>query len=421
MRYPQQRPRKIALGQAATLPLTIAVFVSVVAMQPARAQSYQVIYEFNGNSGYNPPAGMIFDSAGNLYGTTSAGGGAIDFGTAFELSRSGSGWALSTLHAFDWNPNQQFSDGADPHAPLVFGPDGSLYGTTGSGGLPASGGTVFELTPSGDTWTETILYRFTGGADGGEPASAVTFNQSGNLYGTTSNGGKLRDGTVYELSPVNGGWRETVIWNFGVFTSDGETPFSNVILQQGNLYGTTVFGGTGNGTVFELVPAATTWREKVLYRFTGGNDGGNPIAGLIPDHAGNMWGATSSGGSGGGGTIFELTPSGSGWEFHLIYSLSGYGGQGGPFANLAFDQAGNLYGTTYADGANHVGTVFKLTNSNGNWVYTDLHDFDGTDGEYPESSLTFDASGTLYGTTNAGGTGTGCNATCGVAFEITPQ
>ena len=176
MRYPQQRPRKIALGQAATLPLTIAVFVSVVAMQPARAQSYQVIYEFNGNSGYNPPAGMIFDSAGNLYGTTSAGGGAIDFGTAFELSRSGSGWALSTLHAFDWNPNQQFSDGADPHAPLVFGPDGSLYGTTGSGGLPASGGTVFELTPSGDTWTETILYRFTGGADGGEPASAVTFN-----------------------------------------------------------------------------------------------------------------------------------------------------------------------------------------------------------------------------------------------------
>jgi len=161
-------------------------------------------------------------------------------------------------------------------------------------------------------------------------------------------------------------------------------------------------------------------REGAL-QVTGGNDGGNPIAGLIPDHAGNLWGATSSGGSGGGGTIFELTPSGSGWEFHLIYSLSGYGGQGGPFANLAFDQAGNLYGTTSADGANHVGTVFKLTNSNGNWVYTDLHDFDGTDGEYPESSLTFDASGNLYGTTNAGGTGTGCNATCGVAFEITPQ
>jgi len=205
-----------------------------------------------------------------------------------------------------------------------------------------------------------------------------------------------------------------------VSVTDAEVPFSNVVYYQGNLYGTTVFGGTGHGTVYELVPAATTWHEKILYRFTGGNDGGNPTAGLTLDHAGNLWGATSFGGSDGGGTVFELTPSGSGWEFNLIYNFSGYGVQDGPYANLTIDQLGNVYGTTYSDGANRAGSVFKLTNSNGNWVYTDLHDFDGTDGEYPLGSLAIDRSGNLYGTTVDGGYGDGCTVDCGLAFEITP-
>jgi uncharacterized repeat protein (TIGR03803 family) len=373
-------------------------------------------------SGYNPAAGMAIDGSGNLYGTTSIGGGSSGLGTAFELSHSGSGWNLTALHVFNWNNSELAGDGADPHAAVVIGPDGSLYGTTCCGGLPASGGTVYKLTQANGAWKETILYRFSLGANGGNPQSAVTFDQSGNLYGTTPAGGRLNQGTVYKLSPGNGGqWRETVLWNFGTLSNDGLNPFGNVVLDRsGNIYGTAETGGAHrNGTVFELVPSGSGWTEKILYSFTGATDGGFPVAGLISDQAGNLYGATSLGGSGGGGTVFELTPSGSNWEFHVLYGLPGPGGQTGPFANVALDHTGNIYGTTYADGANRLGSVFKLAPSGGSWVYTDLHDFNGTDGEYPESNITVDSSGNLYGTTVGGGTGTGCNTTCGVAFEIT--
>jgi uncharacterized repeat protein (TIGR03803 family) len=398
--------------------LKIALLLILAAAQFGQAQTYQVIYNFNGGAtGQNPAAGMILDSNGNNLGRGRRCG-------RRNCIRAIALWFrmnLTPLHIFDWNPSQGIQgDGASPHAALVFGPEGKLYGTTASGGLPVSEGTVYQLSDGGGGWSESVLYRFKSNDDGIVPQSSVTFDQAGNMYGTTSNGGTGNRGTVYELSPVNGGWQEKVLWSFGISLTDGEIPFGNVVLDDaGNLYGTTVFGGARYGTVFELVPSGSDWKEKTLHTFQLSTDGGYSEAGLTPDSAGNLYGTTSAGGPNGGGTVFELTPSGGGWDFHVIYAFSWNGEQTGPFGGVTFDSEGNLLGTTYAEG-NGVGSVFKLTRSGNNWVYSDLHDFDETDGAYPQGNLVLDSSGNVYGTTVAGGTGTGCAATCGVAFEINP-
>ena len=396
-----------------------ALLVSVVALQ-ARAQTYQVIYNLTGTTGSNPPAGLAVDSSGNLYGTGS-GGGVYGEGTVFELSPSGSAWDATVLHNFNWNPQQQTSDGANPHAAVVFGPNGSLFGTTGSGGDPQSGGTVFELSHSGGIWNESILHAFTFGSDGGNPFASVVFDPSGNLYGTTISGGTSNFGVVYELSATSG-WQETVLWDFGATPGDGLNPVSNITFNLGgHIYGTTESGGLyRNGAVYELTKYGSIWEERTLYSFKGATDGEFPVGGLIADAANNLYGTTSLGGPNGGGTVFELTPSGTTWQFHLLYAFQGNGQQTGPFGGLVMDSTGALYGTTYAD-ALGVGNVFRLAPSGGNWVYTDLHDFtDSPDGAYPVGSLVFDAHGNLYGTTGAGGSGTGCAATCGTVFEVTP-
>lgn len=427
---------------AAVLFIGIAVLTTT-----AQAQTYTVLHSFSGKGdGATPSAGLSIDRAGNLYGVTLAGGSgsctggpATGCGTAFKLTPKGSDWVLNSLYSFQGITE---NDGAAPWARLVFGPDGStLYGTTVEGGegsctdphyFPGCG-TVFSLRPGVTAcksalcgWDETILHRFTGGTDGRYPDFAdVVFNNAGNLYSTTGYGGLYGScgsggiaacGTVYELTPSGGDWNETVLYNF-MGGSDGGAPYGGVIFDQaGNLYGTTSGDGAGgDGTVFQLTPSGS---KNTLYTFQGGNDGYWPFAGLIMDLSRNLYGATYYGGMGGGGTVFKLMPSGSGWEFSTIYSFTG---SAGPWANLIIDQAGNLYGTTYADGKHGKGSVFELTPLGSSWELKDLHDFTGdTDGGNPYGSLVFDNQGNLYGTASTGGTGSACTGGCGVAFKITP-
>ncbi len=408
--------------------------------QTAEAQKYTVIRNFlGGPDGEEPAYGLTIDSAGTLYGSTFEGDAGT--GTIYELTNQGSSWTLNTLYMFTGG-----TDGAVPYAGVIFGPDGSLYGTTAFGGIPNPScmtgggyngcGTVFNLrsssqhpgTPS-NSWTESVLYAFTGGGDGAAPYGArPVFDAAGNLYGTAFGGGLVNQncpagcGLVYELEPSNGGWIGKVLYSFTGTQNDGASPWAGVISDQsGNLYGTTEFGGAyGYGTVFELIPSGSGWTEKVLYSFqNNAQDGGLPYAGLIFDGAGNLYGATTNGGAGGGGTVFELTPSGSGWTYQTLYAFNGRPGQfaHGPTASLVMDGSGNLYGATAGDGAYGVGAVFKLTPSGGVWTYTSLYDFTGgSDGQTPRSNLVFDQYGNLYGTAT-GGQESQCPG-CGVVFEI---
>jgi uncharacterized repeat protein (TIGR03803 family) len=435
-------------GEMISLVLLSLLVISITSVS-TDAQTYTVLHNFTGASdGGNPYAGLTIDQAGNLYGTTLYGGydcGAYGTcGTTFRLKHAGSGWVFNPLYNF-----QGGNDGANPFARVIIGPNGGLYGTTWDGGgsmacNPPGCGTVFNLRPAAHAspnvfagWTEAVLYPFTYPAtDGAFPGPAdLVFDQAGNLYGTTVYGGLYEItcgggstcGTVYRLMPSSGGgWTHSILYSF-TGGNDGNFPYSGVIFDKaGNLYGTATAGGAygalsgGYGTVYQLTPSGSGWDENTLYIFQGGGDGSGPKGGLIFDQSGNLYGATTTGGSGGGGTVFMLTPSnGSNWTFSVIYSFTGsaYCGSSG---SLSMDGAGNLYGTTVCDGANKFGSVFKLTPTSGGWTYTSLHDFSRAEGAGPHGSLVFDTSGNLYGTTQWGGTGGACNGGCGVVFEITP-
>lgn len=399
------------------LALAIVFVLTVVASQAAQAQTFTLIHTFTGaGDGGNPEAGVVFDKVGNIYGTTYNYG--AGYGAVYQLKNKNNNWTVNPLYSF-----KAGKDGANPRARVIFGPDGSLYGTTALGG-PSNLGTVFRLRPPASapksavfTWDETVLYSFKGGpADGGYPGYGdLTFDGAGNIYGTTPYGGHSNCNTgcgiVYELTPP-GSWNtETVLYYFS--GDDGAYPFNNLIFDDaGNLYSTTVNGGLGNwGTAFELMYPGPT--EIVINTWVN-EPGSYPYAGLIFDKSGNLYGATYNGGTGHGGTVFELTPVGNNnWTYTLIYSFTG-GANCGPFETLVMDGAGNLYGTTYCDGAHGYGNVFELSPSNGGWTYTDLYDFNGgNDGKYPYGEVAFDANGNLYGTTYGGGSNT-----VGVVWEL---
>ncbi len=349
------RGKTVPIGLMATL----AIFTAILLMSSTGAAAEEkVLHSFNSNGtdGIRPQAGLIFDAAGNLYGTTST-GGTSDGGTAFELSPGAGGtWTEKVLWSFGSG-----TDGANPIAGLVLDAAGNLYGTTYQGGTSSSG-TVFELTPgAGGTWTEHVLHNFGTGTDGVGPSARLIFDAAGNLYGTTYVGGTSSSGTAFELTPAGGGtWTERALHNFGSGT-DGVAPQAGLIFDAaGNLYGTTNVGGTYNlGTVFELMPAGGgTWTETVAHSFGNGTDGVEPLATLILDGAGNLYGTTYLGGSYGGGTVFRLNAHGE----TLLYSFSGTDGAN-PAAGLVLDAAGNLYGTTYQGGTSSDGTVFEITNT----------------------------------------------------------
>jgi len=416
----------------ATAVLTIAFALAIAMTLPGQAQSFKVIHSFTGGSdGSNPPIGLTFDKAGNLYGGTALGGIKSEYcgptcGMIFKMSRSGSSWLYYPLYLFTGQ------DGA-AGGQLTFAPDGSIYGIGGTYAYhlkpPASACKSFLCE-----WNNTVIWTFCCGADS---TGGLTFDPSGNLYGASEFGGWINHcsgglgcGYIFQLAPLGGdNWTYNEIFQFNEGT--GTHPTGRLIVDQsGNVFGTTagITEGDGNGNVFELTPSSGGyWNENILYRFQGGSDGRYPVAGVIFDSAGNLYGATSAGGGNGGGTIFELSAS-NGWRFNLLYSLSSSNPYtDGVNSSLIMDGAGNLYGTNYVNGAYNLGSVFKLTPSAGGWTYTSLHDFTGgSDGAYPEGSLVMDANGNLYGTTIAGGTtSANCDVDasyqCGVVFEISSQ
>lgn len=378
-------------GVSAALAVAGHAYAQPPAAPPA---TEKVIYGFKGGSdGANPLAGVISDGKGALYGTTATGGTGCSgsgCGAVFKLTPpppGHTGWTEQVLYRFRGG-----TDGSGPAARLTLGKDGALYGTTaGGGGVPSCSGvsgcgTVFRLAPpaAGHTqWTEEVLYRFKGGADGSNPGAELVFDKKGALYGTATRGaGKGCDfalgcGIVFKLTPPTGGnkqWTETVLHSFKG-GSDGGNPSSRVIFgKDGALYGTTHSGGGqcplcgGSGTVYKLTPPAmghTQWTETVLYSFNGGNDGAGPLAGLIFDSKGALYGTTSEGGGAtNNGTVFELTPPGSGhpkWTETVLHRFGGFTDGSRPSGGLAMSTTGELYGTTSYNGPTGRGTLYKLT------------------------------------------------------------
>ena len=423
----QHRNAISGIDMWATLAAWSVAILMIVAATQAQAQTFTVLHTFTGGSdGAYPEAGLTVDRAGNFYGTAS-GGGAHGWGTVFKLTHSGSGWLLHPLYSFAGG-----NDGAQPYARVVFGPDGSLYGTTGSGGLNDAG-TVFNLRPPASAcesaicpWTETLLHSFPDpiDTDGFGPAGDLVFDPAGNIYGTAANGGAGAPyectgegcGVVYELTRAQGGWSENILYAF-TGAGDGGNPWGGVIFgQSGNLYGTGAFGW---GTVFQLTPGQSGWTQSTLYTFLNLSNGSYPNQGILFDSSGNMYTtADQGGGSNNGGTVVELQPSGGGWNFDLLYTFRPANGIA-PSGTLIMDSAGNLYGAAGRGGLHGYGAVYKLTPSGGGWTYTSLHDFtEGSDGANPIGTLTMDANGNLYGVAQGGGAG--CNRGCGVVWEITP-
>lgn len=315
------------------------------------------------------------------------------------------------------------TDGEYADSDLILDSAGNIYGTTVQGGNFGSG-TVFQVTPSG---VHTVLYSFTGLADGGQPYKGVTLDASGNLYGTAVVGGSFTGpcvesgcGVVYKLTNSGGTWTQTVIHAFAG-GSDGSGPGAGVTFDRhGNLYGMTPTGGTnGLGVIYQLKPTANgPWKERVVHAFTGGNDGSTGSAGrLILDSAGNFYGVATAGGANSSGTAFELiSTANSQWTFKTLYSFKGTPNAGFPYGALAFDSKGNLFGTTYYDGANNLGSVYRLSNNNGVWSESLLYSFKGgSDGSSPISNLVVDSAGNLYGTTSEGG----AQCSCGTIFKLT--
>ena len=361
-----------AMGKAFAV-VTVTLLVTLVfAPNAGAASKYKVLHAFSGGDGEQPRADLVFDAAGNLYSTTAAGG-------------IGNCW---------------------------------VYGGNGCG-------TVFKLAPNPDgSWTESVLYRFTGGEDGANPWSTPVFDAAGNLYGTTMYGGTYGYGTVYTLVPnPYGSWTQSVLYSF-MGGTDGNQPYTLAFDTAGTLYGTTWYGGTyGYGTVYTLVPNPDgSWTQSVIYSFTGGKDGGYLLrdCGLTFDAAGNLYSAALSGGAYGYGVTFELTPkSGGGWKEKVLHTFVGTPAKVPAYAPI-FDAAGNLYGTTSAGGTQDAGTIYKLTPASaGKWTYKVIHIFNVSNGADP-LWIKFDTAGNLYGTTYGGGT-VGCEGTCGTVYKLTPN
>ncbi len=398
--------------------LVLLSLITLSAVCPVSyAQSYSVIHTFTGTGGdgANPSAGVTL-RAGSLWGATARGGDG--YGTVYQMTKVGSDWTYKPIFYFP----PDGSGGSSPSARVVFGPDGHLYGTTPTGGVTQNG-VAFRLTVPVSIcrtafcpWKETVLHNFTQApSDGAGPSAGdLTWDQQGNIYGTTEWGGTYSAGTVYQITPSGNSWTEAPIYSFS--GPDGEDPRGGVIFDSsGNLFGTTNTDTVENsGVIFELtnVPGSG-WQETLLHRLNGGETEGEwPEGGVVMDSAGNLFGTTPEGGNlNGGGTVFELSASGNGWTLTTLYDFTSVGGLTcGPAAPLTMDSAGNLYGTSSGGPrcGYPYGNIFKLTKTAFGWAYISLHEFaGGSDGGFPASVVTIDSDGTLYGVAGGGSNNAG--------------
>lgn len=305
------------------------------------------------------------------------------------------------LHSFSG------SDGSYPDSGLAFDDAGNLYGTASNGG-DGNWGTIFRIDPAG---TYSVLYSFTGGADGQTPAGGVTIDETtGDLYGTATFGGEGGNGVIYKLSAAG---KLTVLHAFDG-AGDGSSPVGTLVRDRmGNFFGAAEFGGTGDdGAVFKL---SAKGKLKVLHAFDG-SDGVFPQGSLVRDRAGNLYGIAGQGGTSGAGTVYRVAADGT---FTLLYSFSGGNDGGYPVGGLALDKEGNLYGTTQLGGTSGTGTIFELSSNGKESV---LYNFtDGSDGAFPQGDLLRDKSGTLYGTAESGGIVNCENISCGTVFALAPD
>jgi uncharacterized repeat protein (TIGR03803 family) len=355
------------------------------------AATKKVLYAFKGGSDGSVPWSRVIVVDGKLFGTT-VNGGKYGYGTVYELTPGSTGWEKAILHSFAGG-----SDGAYPYGELAADASGNLYGTTNGGNGKGEGyGTIFELSPgSGGTWTENVLHTFTG-ADGSFSYAGLALDMSGNLYGTTYDNGPGHYGTVFELSPSGGLWTMTTLHSFT--GSDGAFPEAPLLItDDGTLYGTTSGGGQGNGsgTLFKLSPSNGGWLFATLYTFSWYLDGDPGYGSVILGEAGNIYGTTSYGGTG-SGTAYKLTPSDNGWTASVIYK---FGRNGGYPSGVIFGPDGGLYGTQA-----EFGPAFELIHEKHSWREKALCYFTRKSGDFPVSGLTLGPDGELYGTTTRGGT-----------------
>lgn len=398
----------------------LAIFIAML-MLAGNILAETVLHTFRsgGGDGLAPYGRVISDAAGNLYGTTALGGTA-GAGVVFELTNPGApgAWNETVLYNFTGG-----NDGSQPYGGLIFDSAGNLYGTTYRGGT-SNAGTVYRLAPPagrGGTWTETALHSFAGGTDGLGPQSDLIFDRAGNLYGTTTNGGAPGNGIVFELTPAQGGsWTETVLHRFK--TNESTSPRAAVIFDgKGSLYGTLANDGAfGAGGVFRLKPPATkggAWTEETLYTFSGGADGYGPLCRLT-FFKGSLYGTTVLGGASGIGVIFQLTPPAShhgAWTETVLHSFAAGSDGFYPWAGLIMDKTGIFYGTTQRGGLpSSGGTVFQLKQDSGVWTESVLYSFVYACNHFSAGGLFLGEGGTLYGTT------VGIEGNSGMVFKLRP-
>lgn len=398
--------------------------LAVIATSAAQAQTLITLHAFSNGLGSNPWAGLAVDAAGNLYGTTAFGGSpncGSGCGSVFKLTHNSGGWILTTIYEF-----QGGSDGGQPRAGLVFGPDGSLYGTT-----QWTHGSVFNLRPrpiavcrsANCPWTKTVLHDFTGGNDGEKPGYGnLVFDQQGNLYGTTLYGGLHGAGTVFKLTRSGGAWAKSTIYSVPGDQSIQCAPAGVVFDRSGNLWGTAAGCPNSFGAVFKLTQSGSGWTASSIHVFhntLNGNtpDGAFPMASLTLDGSGNLYGTTESGPSDPDcpdlGSVFEVNAAGEFSTLHFFPPGSGpeCEGETGVIGPVALDAQGNLYGTQYADAYGGYGGVFK----GGPSGWSELINFSQSDGGLPIGSVVLDSNGHVYGTASENGPGGG-----GTVWEITP-
>jgi uncharacterized repeat protein (TIGR03803 family) len=388
----------------------------------ASAQVTKVIHEFqdgNSNDGSQSYAGLTAGPHGELYGNSWAGG--TNNGIVFELIPTVLGsWRYSILYTFAAMP-----DGANPRGTLARDHNGNLYGTTQVGGT-FDCGTVFELSPPaivGGAWTESVLYSFdcvnNNPNDGAAPLAGVVFDNLGNLYGTTENGGTQGEGVVFKLTPPStsgGAWTETLLHSFHS-GHDGAEPFYGLTFAgKGIFYGFTSYGGgSERGTFYQITAGG---KETVLYTFHDGPDGGFPSGEPVLDASGNVYGTANIGGATGNGVVFEMTPPaipGQPWTDNVLYSFSGTGGSSP--SGVVFGPSGVLYGTSWGGGTTDDGVVFELTppTSGGSWTESVLLDFNGNGNGQSVWAAPILLNGTLYGVTHTGGP-----TNAGTVVAVTP-